>query len=153
MTDQKGPRHSVPRIESIRIKNLRALCDLERKPLAPLTVLLGASGSVKSTSFSAARALTSPLPPPPAGGGYEDEVCDDAYTASEKGGQHRRELHHLADGACEDDGDGDGHGEPDDAMGPGLFHGQGHLFSSVKKASAIDPSWAVEPGKGIRAMI
>jgi len=47
MTDQKSARRSVPRIESIRIKHRRALCDLERTPLAPLTALLGASGSVK----------------------------------------------------------------------------------------------------------
>jgi hypothetical protein len=43
---------SVPRIESIRAKNYRALCDLETKPLSPLTVLLGASGSGKSTGVS-----------------------------------------------------------------------------------------------------
>ncbi len=51
MTDQKSPRRSVPRIESIRIKNYRALCDLELKPLSPLTVLLGPNGSGKSTIF------------------------------------------------------------------------------------------------------
>jgi AAA15 family ATPase/GTPase len=51
MTDTKGPRHSVPRIESIRIKNRRALRDLERKPLAPLTASLGASGSGESHLF------------------------------------------------------------------------------------------------------
>ena len=51
MTEQKSPRHSVPRIESIRIKNYRALCDLELKPLAPLTALLGPNGSGKSTVF------------------------------------------------------------------------------------------------------
>lgn len=50
MTDEKSPRHSVQRIESIRIKNRRALCDLELKPL---TALLGASGSGKSTVFAA----------------------------------------------------------------------------------------------------
>jgi len=51
MTDLKSPRHSVPRIESIRIKNYRALRDLELKPLAPLTALLGPNGSGKSTVF------------------------------------------------------------------------------------------------------
>ncbi|UEC43427.1 MAG: hypothetical protein METHAR1v1_1370005, partial [Methanothrix sp.] len=51
MTDKKSPRHSVPRIESIRIKNYRALRDLELKPLAPLTALLGPNGSGKSTVF------------------------------------------------------------------------------------------------------
>ena len=51
MTDQKRPKHSVPRIESIRIKNYRALCDLELKPLSPLTALLGPNGSGKSTVF------------------------------------------------------------------------------------------------------
>jgi hypothetical protein len=49
MTDQKSPRRSVPRIESIRIKNYRALHNLQLKPL---TVLLGASGSGKSTGVS-----------------------------------------------------------------------------------------------------
>lgn len=56
MTDQKSPRRSVPRIESIRIKNYRALCDLELKPLSPLTVLLGPNGSGKSLPFP--RTLT-----------------------------------------------------------------------------------------------
>lgn len=51
MTDQKSPRRSVPRIESIRVKNYRALCDLELKPLSPLTALLGPNGSGKSTVF------------------------------------------------------------------------------------------------------
>jgi AAA15 family ATPase/GTPase len=51
MTDQKSPSHSFPRIESIRIKNLRALCDLESKPLAPLSALLGASSSGESHLF------------------------------------------------------------------------------------------------------
>ena len=51
MTDQESLRQSVPRIESIRIKNYRALCDLELKPLSPLTVLLGPNGSGKSTIF------------------------------------------------------------------------------------------------------
>lgn len=65
MTDTKSPRRSVPRIESIRIKNYRALCDLELKPLAPLTALLGASGSGKSTVFDAPHRR--PLPRPKMG--------------------------------------------------------------------------------------
>jgi predicted ATPase len=52
MTNQKSPRRPVPRIESIRIKNYRALCDLETKPLSPLTALLGPNGSGKSTGLS-----------------------------------------------------------------------------------------------------
>jgi predicted ATPase len=44
-------RHSIPRIESIRIKNYRALQDVELKDLSPLTVLLGPNGSGKSTVF------------------------------------------------------------------------------------------------------
>ena len=51
MTDTKSPRHSVPRIESIGIKNYRALRDLTLEPLAPLTALLGPNGSGKSTVF------------------------------------------------------------------------------------------------------
>ena len=42
---------TVPRIESIRIKNYRALRDLELKDLTPLTVFLGPNGSGKSTIF------------------------------------------------------------------------------------------------------
>lgn len=41
----------VPRIESLRVQNFRALKDLELKPLTPLTVLLGPNGSGKSTVF------------------------------------------------------------------------------------------------------
>jgi predicted ATPase len=41
----------VPRIESIRIKNYRALRDLHLKDLTPFTVLLGPNGSGKSTVF------------------------------------------------------------------------------------------------------
>ena len=42
---------SGPHIESLRIKNYRALRDIELKQLKPLTVLLGANGSGKSTLF------------------------------------------------------------------------------------------------------
>lgn len=51
MTDQISPRRSVPRIEYLRVKNYRALHDLELKEITPLTVLLGPNGSGKSTVF------------------------------------------------------------------------------------------------------
>jgi predicted ATPase len=41
----------VPRIESLRVQNYRALHDLYLKELSPLTVLLGPNGSGKSTVF------------------------------------------------------------------------------------------------------
>src|ERR1039458_6389287 len=40
-----------PRIEYLRVKNYRALKDLELKELTPLTVFLGPNGSGKSTLF------------------------------------------------------------------------------------------------------
>ncbi|MXV83434.1 AAA family ATPase [Candidatus Poribacteria bacterium] len=45
------PQHAVPHIESLRVKNYRALRDIELKQLKPLTVFLGANGSGKSTLF------------------------------------------------------------------------------------------------------
>ncbi len=42
---------ATPRIERIKIKNFRALRDVEIKQLTPLTVLLGPNGSGKSTVF------------------------------------------------------------------------------------------------------
>jgi predicted ATPase len=42
---------SAPRIEYLRVKNYRALRDLELKKITPLTVFLGANGSGKSTVF------------------------------------------------------------------------------------------------------
>lgn len=42
---------SVPRIESFRVENYRALRSVELKDLTPLTVLLGPNGSGKSTLF------------------------------------------------------------------------------------------------------
>lgn len=45
------PHTAVPRIESIRIRNYRALRDLELTNLTPLTVFLGPNGSGKSTIF------------------------------------------------------------------------------------------------------
>ncbi len=44
-------RASVPRIEYLRVRNYRALRDLELKNLTPLTVFLGPNGSGKSTLF------------------------------------------------------------------------------------------------------
>jgi predicted ATPase len=45
------PRHTVPRIEYLRVQNYRALRDLELKDIKPLTVFLGPNGSGKSTIF------------------------------------------------------------------------------------------------------
>ena len=45
------PQQTVPHIESLRVKNYRALRDIELKQLKPLTVFLGANGSGKSTFF------------------------------------------------------------------------------------------------------
>jgi predicted ATPase len=45
------PRHSIPRIEYLRVQNYRALRDLELKNITPLTVFLGPNGSGKSTIF------------------------------------------------------------------------------------------------------
>ncbi|MDE0398636.1 MAG: AAA family ATPase [Candidatus Poribacteria bacterium] len=45
------PQQTVPHIESLRVKNYRALQDIELKQLKPLTVFLGANGSGKSTLF------------------------------------------------------------------------------------------------------
>ncbi|MCL5884274.1 MAG: AAA family ATPase, partial [Deltaproteobacteria bacterium] len=41
----------VPRIEYLRVRNYRALHDVEMKELTPFTVLLGPNGSGKSTLF------------------------------------------------------------------------------------------------------
>lgn len=51
MKAQAVRTHSVPRIEYLRVKNYRALHDLELKGLTPLTVFLGPNGSGKSTVF------------------------------------------------------------------------------------------------------
>ncbi|PSF31076.1 ATPase [Aphanothece hegewaldii CCALA 016] len=45
------PRHSIPKIEYLRVQNYRALNDLELKNITPLTVFLGPNGSGKSTIF------------------------------------------------------------------------------------------------------
>ncbi len=44
-------KQTVPRIESLRVKNYRALRDVELKKITPLTVFLGSNGSGKSTLF------------------------------------------------------------------------------------------------------
>ncbi len=42
---------TIPRIESLQVRNFRALRRVDLAPLAPLTTLLGANGSGKSTVF------------------------------------------------------------------------------------------------------
>ncbi len=44
-------QQTVPRIESLRVKNYRALRDVELKKITPLTAFLGSNGSGKSTLF------------------------------------------------------------------------------------------------------
>lgn len=60
-----GTTRTVPRIESLRVTNYRALRDLELRGITPFTVLLGPNGSGKSTVFDVfaflAEALTSGL--------------------------------------------------------------------------------------------
>ena len=51
MDNERPVSQSVPRIESLRVQNFRALRDLELKELTPLTVFLGPNGSGKSTIF------------------------------------------------------------------------------------------------------
>jgi predicted ATPase len=51
MTDHNQSWLAVPRIEYLRVRNYRALCDLELKELNPLTVFVGPNGSGKSTIF------------------------------------------------------------------------------------------------------
>ncbi len=48
---QTGKPKGVPRIESLRVKNYRALRQVELLNLTPMTVLLGPNGSGKSTVF------------------------------------------------------------------------------------------------------
>lgn len=45
------PKSTIPRIEQLRVKNYRALRDLELKNITALTVFLGPNGSGKSTIF------------------------------------------------------------------------------------------------------
>lgn len=51
MPPRQISKELVPRIESLKVKNYRALCDLHLDNLTPLTVLLGPNGSGKSTVF------------------------------------------------------------------------------------------------------
>jgi predicted ATPase len=51
MINPESSRQSVPRIEYLRVKNYRALHDLELKCITPFTVFLGPNGSGKSTIF------------------------------------------------------------------------------------------------------
>ena len=44
-------QQTVPRIESLRVRNYRALRDVELKKITPLTAFLGSNGSGKSTLF------------------------------------------------------------------------------------------------------
>ena len=50
-SDRRSNLGTVPRIEYLRIKNYRAIRDLELKNISPLTVFLGPNGSGKSTIF------------------------------------------------------------------------------------------------------
>jgi len=50
MTKAADPK-AIPRIEYLRVKNYRALQNLELKKISPLTVFLGPNGSGKSTVF------------------------------------------------------------------------------------------------------
>jgi predicted ATPase len=51
MIDKLITRQVIPRIEYLRVKNYRALHDLELKKITPLTAFLGPNGSGKSTIF------------------------------------------------------------------------------------------------------
>lgn len=51
MTPAKTRRAAPARIESLTVRNFRALHDVEIKEITPLTVLLGPNGSGKSTVF------------------------------------------------------------------------------------------------------
>ncbi len=51
MSQKKQTARAVPPIEYLRVKNSRALQELELKDITPLTVFLGPNGSGKSTIF------------------------------------------------------------------------------------------------------
>jgi predicted ATPase len=51
MTNTAANFSATARIESLKVRNFRALCEVEFKDLTPLTVLLGPNGSGKSTVF------------------------------------------------------------------------------------------------------
>ena len=44
-------KQTVPRIESLRVKNYRSLRDVQLRKITPLSVFLGPNGSGKSTLF------------------------------------------------------------------------------------------------------
>ena len=46
-----SPPHEPPRVRRLKIRNFRALREVEIRNLTPLTVLLGPNGSGKSTVF------------------------------------------------------------------------------------------------------
>jgi len=50
-SDQPGKLRGIPRIESLRVENYRALREVVLDQLTPMTVLLGPNGSGKSTIF------------------------------------------------------------------------------------------------------
>ena len=50
-SNSDGPHHGPARVEYLRVKNYRALKDVELRNITPLTVLLGPNGSGKSTVF------------------------------------------------------------------------------------------------------
>ena len=58
MTETKSLVKHVPRIESLTVKNYRALRELRLKGLTPLTVFLGPNGSGKSTVFDVVAFLS-----------------------------------------------------------------------------------------------
>ncbi len=51
MKSASKKRGAPARIESLKVRNFRALCDIEIKEITPLMVLLGPNGSGKSTVF------------------------------------------------------------------------------------------------------
>lgn len=51
ISTRKRRAAGIPRIESLKVENYRALRDVEFKDLTPMTVLLGPNGSGKSTVF------------------------------------------------------------------------------------------------------
>ena len=62
---QPAASSTIPRIESLKVRNFRALREVEIKKVTPLTVLLGPNGSGKSTVFAfLAECFESGLRPP-----------------------------------------------------------------------------------------
>lgn len=65
---QPAASSTIPRIESLKVRNFRALREIEIKKVTPLTVLLGPNGSGKSTVFDVfaflAECFESGLRPP-----------------------------------------------------------------------------------------